>query len=189
MKRRITSRRIGELVAFARQKGAHRAQAFAAGEVVLDERVRLKCQIPLCPHYGRCLTCPPNVPSLDEFRAALARYRAAVLMQTCAPLGPQAKRSAKALESAALALHSLVHAVERRAAAVGYPLALGLIGGHCRLCRRCVGPGAACRRPSEARPSMEAMGIDVLETSARAGLPIEIPPRSEVLWTGMVLID
>lgn len=195
MQKRAADRRIRELVAFAKEEGAFRAGFFAASKIALDERVRLKCQIPLCPHFGRSLVCPPHVPSMEEFRPALARYGAAVLLQTRAPLGPSSGarrgRSTRAMEDAALALHALVAAVEGRAMALGFPFALGLIGGHCRLCGTCVGPGsgAACRHPLQARPSLEAMGIDVLTTSARAGLPIEIPPTAEVLWTGLVLVD
>ncbi len=181
VKKRPVSRHARELAAFAEEKGAYRARGFAARDVVLDPRVRLKCQIPLCPHFGRSLTCPPNAPSLDAFGAALARYRAAVLVQTRAPLGPNAFQgpALKAVEDAAVALHGLVAEVERKAMASGFPFALGLIGGHCRLCAECVGQGsgAACRRPFEARPSLEAVGVDVVETSARAGLPIRAPPE------------
>src|SRR5271169_3022663 len=74
--------KIGQLERFAIEHGAYRARAFSARQVVIDERVRLKCQIPLCPHYGRTLTCPPNVPPLEEFVKAVKRYRSALLVQT-----------------------------------------------------------------------------------------------------------
>src|SRR5512139_1419720 len=77
---------IKQLVAIAMEKGAYRAKSFSARLVAVDERVRLKCQIPLCPHYGKVLTCPPNVPTVDEFRKALKLYRTAVMVQTRVPL-------------------------------------------------------------------------------------------------------
>jgi predicted metal-binding protein len=40
-----------------------------------------------------------------------------------------------------------------------------------RLCRRCP---AACLRTEEARPSMEACGIDVFATASANGMPIEV---------------
>jgi len=42
-------------------------------DIVVDERVRLKCRIPLCDSFDRNLMCPPRLPSLDEFRQALSQ--------------------------------------------------------------------------------------------------------------------
>jgi predicted metal-binding protein len=212
--------KIGQLELFAIEQGAYRARAFSARQVAFDERVRLKCQIPLCPHYGRSLTCPPNVPPFGEFIKAVQRYRTALLVQTrsalsgdiaaCdreevleyfASLGAAHKekggektgeeKDLDAMKIAAIRLHKLVNDVERKAMALGFPYAMGLIGGVCMLCHECVGagPGKACRHPYEARPSMEGVGIDVIKTCARAGLPFELPPKEEIVWSGLVLID
>ena len=209
--------RIKQLVAVAMDKGAYRAKSFSARLVAVDERVRMKCQIPLCPHYGQVLTCPPNVPSVDEFRKALEHYRTAVMVQTRCPLTmemdefdreetlrfleqgwktdsakggekSEAKNNLDAIKLAAIRLHKLVNDVEGAAMSMGYPYALGLIGGECMLCSTCAGPGKACRRPYQARPSMEGVGIDVVKTSINAGLPFDIPPKTEIIWSGLVLV-
>jgi predicted metal-binding protein len=212
--------KIKQLERFAMEQGAYRAKAFSARLVVIDERVRLKCQIPLCPHYGRTLTCPPNVPPLEEFARAVKRYRTALLVQTRSALtgdiaacdreevlkffaSPGAAQTEKggektgadsdldAMKIAAVRLHKLVNEVEGKAMSLGFPYALGLIGGECMLCPECIGQGSGkpCRRPFEARPSMEGVGIDVVKTSANAGLPFEMPPKQEIVWSGMILID
>ena len=210
--------RLAQLEAFALEKGAYRARVFPALDVCLDERVRLKCQIPLCPHYGRNLTCPPNVPAVDEFRRSLANYRDAILVQTRSLLngdidaydrdevfaffsrsagttqqqggeGGEAQQDFRDVKGAAVRLHKLVNEVEGKAMSLGFPYALGLIGGPCELCPSCVGPGKSCRRPFEARPAMEGVGIDVLRTSVGAGLPFDMPPKTEIVWSGLVLID
>lgn len=212
--------KMKELELFALRQGAFRAKVFSARLVVVDERVRMKCQIPLCPHYGRALTCPPNVPTVEEFRRTLDRYKKALLLQMQSPLrgekeaydkeevkkfftdpgkiameqkgkediGAADIRSAKA---SAIRLHKLVNEVEGKAMALGFPYALGLIGGECMLCPECAGAesGQACRRPYEARPSMEGVGIDVIQTSTKAGLPFDVPPKKEIIWSGLVLID
>jgi hypothetical protein len=36
---------------------------------------------------------------------------------------------------------------------------------------------------------MEGVGIDVLKTSINAGLPFEMPPKKEIIWSGLVLVD
>lgn len=212
-------KRIKELEEFARERGAYRAKAFSARGVAVDERVRMKCEIPLCPHYGRTLTCPPNVPTVEEFRKVLRLYRKALLIQTRSPLsgdmdsydreevkkffiapgkatkakGGEEKEAAKDFDNvrvAAIMLHKLVNEVEGKAMSLGFPYALGLIGGECMLCPECVGVGSheRCRRPYEARPSMEGVGIDVIRTSINAGLPFETPPKNEIVWSGLVLI-
>jgi len=209
---------VGQVVQFALDKGAWRAKAFSAKKVVVDERVRIKCQIPLCPHYNSTLTCPPNVPTVDEFRTVLRLYKTAVLLQTRAPLtlsmddfnkeevlkflasrntsslqkGGELDKAQKDMEDVKLQsirLHKLVNEVEAHAVSMGFHYALGLIGGDCMLCPKCAGLGAACRRPYQARPSMEGIGIDVVKTSWNAGLSFDIPPKHEVVWSGLVLIE
>ena len=88
-------------------------------------------------------------------------------------------------------LHRLVNKIETTAFKNGYYLAAGFIGGECNLCRECVSPKSAkpCRHPFEARPSMEAMGIDVIRTCRKAGMPVSLSSREKVRWTGLVLLD
>jgi predicted metal-binding protein len=209
-----------QLELFAIEQGAYRAQVFPARLVAFDERVRLKCSIPLCPHYGRSLTCPPNVPAVEEFAKAVKRYRTALIVQTRSALNGDIaacdreevlkffasmgaahtgkggektgeEKDLDAMKIAAIQLHKLVNEVERKAMSMGFPYAMGLIGGVCMLCHECVGAGSgkACRRPYEARPSLEGVGIDVIKTCAQAGLPFELPPKEEIIWSGLILID
>ncbi|MEJ2697118.1 MAG: DUF2284 domain-containing protein [Candidatus Sulfobium sp.] len=209
---------LRKLEEFALERGASGARVFSARLVAVDERVRMKCQIPLCPHFGQCLTCPPNVPTVEEFGKALRRYRRAVLVQTRTPLaapmgdvdrnealeflegkgteggtGAEEKRARQKsfddMKLSSVKLHKLVNEVEGRAITLGFPYALGLIGGDCMLCHKCAGPGNACRRPYQARPSMEGVGIDVVKTSINAGLPFDIPPKTEIVWSGLILVD
>lgn len=209
------------LVDFALERGASRAKAFCARLVAVDERVRMKCQIPLCPHYGHCLVCPPNAPTVEEFRRALALFETAIMVQVkssitgemenidkdevakymAAPgvewkkhkgkeLSPQQK-DLDNMRLAAIALHKVVNEVEGKALSMGYPYAMGLIGGECMLCVECVGVGSgnSCPRPYEARASMEGVGIDVVKTAVRAELGFELPPKNEVIWNGLILLE
>ncbi len=212
--------RLKQLQKFALDKGAYRAKTFSARLVAVDERVRMKCQIPLCPHFGRALTCPPNVPTVEEFGRALSRYKKALLIQTQSSLSgdisecdkkevqefftspakttgskkeekTETQKNFDGVRAAAVRLHKLINDVEGMAMGLGFPYALGLIGGECMLCPECVGPCSdkACRHPFKARPSMEGVGIDVIKTSVNAGLPFDCPPKTEVIWTGLILVD
>jgi predicted metal-binding protein len=177
---------LHEMLAFLKKKGASEAIVIPAGDIIVDERVRLKCQIPLCDSFGRNLMCPPFLPSVAQFREALARYEQAVLIQVRASL----KQTKGDPYLPARQLHRIVNMGEKYAFESGLRFALGLIGGCCRLCDTCVAADSAraCRHPFKARPSMEAMGIDVQATAEKAGVPFVFPVRDEVIWTGLILL-
>jgi predicted metal-binding protein len=56
----------------------------------------------------------------------------------------------------------------------GHYKALVLLAGPCRWCAACArGRGESCTRGAQARPAMEACGIDVFQTARNNGFPIE----------------
>jgi predicted metal-binding protein len=72
------------LVDAARTLGAADAKVIPASDVVVENRVPLKCRAG-CIGYGKKLTCPPHVPTPDEFRKVLAEYRYALLVKFISP--------------------------------------------------------------------------------------------------------
>ena len=150
--------------------GASEAKVIPAEWVQVDERVILKCSIPPCPNYGRCGYCPPHTPEPEFMRKAFGRYSWAVLFKNDVPAEDFAdvtryyphgrKHQRKTDEIAAK--------VELLAFADGYHLALGLGAGGCRdtlcnggLCQML--DSGRCPHILMARPSMEAVGIDVFD--------------------------
>ena len=185
---------IQELDDLARSLGAKHAAPLATALVVVDERVCLKCRVPLCPNYGFNLGCPPFVPSPEETRATLALYTTGVLVQQEIPVYPAVEYSRShrpQVRESQIVFADLMTALERRAFRLGYRFAAAYGGGECPLCETCVGQtsGQACRRPYEARPSMEAVGIDVVATAANAGLAVSFPVVTRAVWTGHLLLD
>ena len=202
---------IESLCKLAKKLGATNAVSFDAQKVVVDERVRLKCSVPICDDYGVNLMCPPNTMSVDEFRRILAKYKHAILMQFEIPLPAEMKKEIKKADDVAalyrsdlflksyrkyfdpvkLKLHRTVCRIEAEAFKLGYRFAVGFIAGSCKLCPVCVtvNSGKPCRHPFRARPSMEAVGIDAFQTAANAGLPFSIPLKSKIVWNGLVLVD
>ena len=72
------------------------------------------------------------------------------------------------------------------------PVRGGVLRRRVRALRRVRRPGRSaeqCRHPFEARPSMEAVGIDVVATAEAAGLSVELPAEDHPAWTGLLLID
>jgi predicted metal-binding protein len=195
--------RLDRLVSAAKDLGADEAKIIDAKEIVVDKRVRLKCTVPVCASHGRNLMCPPNLMSVEEFSEILDLYGTALILQveaehdsTDKSEGCLSKRTCDELEESTntlewqIKLHRLVNQLETAAFKEGFYLAAGLTGGDCRLCPECVTPqsGEPCRRPFEARPSMEAMGIDVLKTCDNVGLPLSLSSGDKVRWTGLVLL-
>jgi predicted metal-binding protein len=188
---RQTRKVLTEILTTLTEEGASAVKLVDITQIVVDERVRLKCQIPLCDSFNKNLMCPPYVPSVDAFRVALALFSKAILIQVSAPLqGASANFPSAEVYAPARKLHELVNLSEKKAFEKGFRFATGLIGGCCRLCEECVAvqSGQSCRFPFKARPSMEAMGIDVIATTEKAGWTMSFPIVDRVTWTGVVFI-
>lgn len=190
----------------AKKLGAADAVALEASEIVVDPRVILKCQVPICHRYGNNLMCPPYVMAVSEFQEILSKYTHAVLIQVDISLPEQLTQAID--QEADLAAVSknryyqqswshvsrkfgkLIGKVEAAAFNLGYRFAAGF-GAPCLLCDECVigQPGEPCRHPFQARPSMEAVGIDVLKTAERAGVASSMPVKDRVVVHGLVLVD
>ena len=201
---------LQELCEYAIELGASRSKFFDADAVVVDERARLKCQVPLCDDYGLNLTCPPNVPSVQEIREVVAKYSYAILIQIDYQISKELEELIRSKESVTeiymshtfaneyrvpldrcrKRLHELVDKIEAKAFAMGFYFATGFIGGSCKLCPECVTPqsGEPCRHPFKARPSIEAWGIDAFKTAKTIGFELA-PPEEVVRWTGLILVD
>lgn len=194
---------LNSLVKYAKDQGASHVKVISTKDVCVDERVRLKCSVPRCSGYGTNLMCPPNVMSVDEFREILGLYDRAILVQVESETDSTDKSSrsldlqlCEKIDSTTDSskwqrrLLKLVNGIESQAFKKGFYLAAGLSGGECCLCRACVtsGSGRPCRHPFEARPSMEAMGIDVIKTCEKAGMPVKLSSKKRVRWTGLVLL-
>jgi len=162
--------------------GASLAEIIPAKWVEIDERVRLKCYIPLCPFYGKNPYCPPQAPQPEFMREALGRYTWAILFALdVIPVEHFADRSRPELQELGFQWTKktieIAGRVETLAFASGYYLSLGLCQFNClrALCHqeRClVLEGDKCPFPLKARPSMEGVGIDVFRLVTRVGWDI-----------------
>jgi len=201
--KKVLPKRFSESIEVALRAGATAARIIPSRQVVIDERVRLKCEVPRCAGYGQYLTCPPYVMSVEAFSKIRSSYKWGLLVQVEAKDIDSTdkdkgrinrtilKENRKLHRSFKLKLLEIVEAVESAAFKKGMRFATGLVGGSCVLCERCVDDKSsdACRHPFRARPPMEAVGIDVVKTAQNAGLPIHLSSSKNVVWTGLVLLD
>jgi len=201
--KKVLPKRFSESVEVALRAGATAARIIPSNWVVIDERVRLKCEVPRCAGYGQYLTCPPYVMSVEAFSKIRSSYKWGLLVQVEAKDIDSTdkdkgrinrtilKENRKLHRSFKLKLLEIVEAVESAAFKKGMRFAAGLVGGSCVLCERCVDDKSSqvCRHPFRARPPMEAVGIDVVKTAQNAGLPIHLSSSKNVVWTGLILLD
>ena len=61
--------------------GASDAKVIESVKVIVEDRVRGKCLIPKCPHYGTSANCPPYSPLPKEIRRMLKEYKQGVFIR------------------------------------------------------------------------------------------------------------
>ena len=171
---------------FALDQGAYRAKLIKTSDVVVDDRVRLKCNVPVCQDFNNHLLCPPNTISVKKFKSLVSQYSMALIIQVKSHGFEE-----KELIAAEKDLHSIINKTEGRALTEGNYLATGFIASSCKLCPECVGYHSKqpCRHPYQARPSIESMGVDIFKTCANAGMEFSLGLSPEVVYSGLLLLD
>jgi predicted metal-binding protein len=141
------------------------------GEIVVAQWVRMKCTFG-CGEFGRNATCPPNVPSVQECRQFFSEYtRAAIFHFVKAVDAPEDRHAWTRVVNKELV------GLERAVFLAGNQKAFLLFMDSCGLCgEKCSGLREECKVPRSARPTPEAMAVDVFSTVRRIGYPIEVLP-------------
>jgi predicted metal-binding protein len=160
--------------------GASMAEIIPAGWVEVDERVRLKCRVPLCGHYGKNAHCPPNGPDVELIRRVVTRFNWAVLFALdVIPVADYTDRAQQKARAGWFRKNlEIAGEVETMAFGRGYYLATAFSQGSCKaaLCGEAdhcgVLEGKGCAHPLKSRPSMEAVGLDVFGLATRVGWEI-----------------
>ena len=139
-------------------------------KIVVAQWVRMKCTYG-CGTYGRNACCPPNVPSVTECRGFFDEYRAAAIFHFEKKVKKPEDRRPWALK-----INASLLKLEREVFLSGYPKAFLLFIDSCDLCGDCALVRAECRQPKSARPTPEALAVDVFSTVRQFGYPIEVLP-------------
>ncbi len=160
--------------------GASMAEIIPASWAEVDERVRLKCSVPMCPHYGKSAYCPPNAPDIEFMRRALSKYTWAILFALdvlpATNFTDRTEQRKAGVEWTKKDME-ITGRLETLAFGNGYHLAMGFCQFSCNaaLCNSgdCqVLQGNKCAHPLKARPSMEGVGIDAYRLVRKAGWEI-----------------
>ncbi|MCW4015827.1 MAG: DUF2284 domain-containing protein [Candidatus Bathyarchaeota archaeon] len=190
--------------------GASEAKVIAANQIVVENRVVLKCRVG-CKHYGKTLMCPPYSPSVDEFKKTLSEYSYALVLKFKSQIdvSPEvAKLLSKNENDPSLTkeMQKQIHAfwaswkkdklkllkmvcdLEKTAMNKGYTLALGFTTGSCLICDKCNVKQKVCINPTKARYTAQSVGVNIKQTLANAGMPIPFPMKGKPETFGLVLI-
>ncbi len=185
----------------ALKMGFFEAKVILADDVVVEDRVRLRCMIG-CPHYGKGLRCPPYTPNIDEFRKILKDYSFVMVVklkprktseEILAQYAPAKEEEARLwnrdLDSGSIKSDFAKHyrsslmdllELERAAFKRGYVFATAFFAGRCLLCEECNVENGECLNPSISHPSAEAMGINMLKTAENAGMNLKFGTGDEL---------
>lgn len=171
--RRASKKGLKAFVDTALEMGADDVRVIRASTIRCEPWVRLKCQFG-CGGYNKRLMCPPFTPTPSEMKAVVACYRRAILIHA----------------DDNDIVNEIIPRLEREIFFAGHHKALGLGSGPCRLCKSC-DTAARCKHPYEARPAMEACGIDVFSTARANGMEIEVvrTRRQHGDYYGVILVD
>ncbi len=143
------------------QTGITHAKQIDPSTVVTAPWVRLKCQYG-CIGYDITYCCPPYSPTPEQTRATIDSYGRAILFHL--------ETSWDCLEEH----FPILRDMEGEMFKDGYYKALLFLSGPCFLCKECArNKNEPCKLRFQARPSMEACGIDVYQTVRNNGFPID----------------
>ena len=194
----------------ALELGAADAQVIRADQVVVEDRVVLKCKVG-CNNYGKTLACPPYTPSAEEFRKIVSEYNYALFMKftSKAEADPELQKSLSKSDTSTLdkdikekaekfwaawkedkkdMLASVVK-LEKEAMRQGYSLAISFVSGSCQLCEKCNTETRICVHPEMARYSEDAVGVNVKKTAKNAGIDFIFPFAKNPESFALLLID
>nr|WP_092074077.1 DUF2284 domain-containing protein [Dendrosporobacter quercicolus]NSL47775.1 DUF2284 domain-containing protein [Dendrosporobacter quercicolus DSM 1736]SDM76870.1 Predicted metal-binding protein [Dendrosporobacter quercicolus] len=136
-------------------------------EIIVAQWVRMKC-IFGCPTKTAC--CPPNTPTVEICKSFLQEYDIGVIFHIPKIVTPEFRHEWS--REVNLKLFEL----ERETFIAGYEKAFAIFMDSCHICANCRKERFSCANPSKARPSPEAMAIDVVRTARQYGFPIDVLP-------------
>ena len=137
-------------------------------DVAIANWVRMKC-VYGCPSYGKAASCPPNTPSVAECRDLFDEYTDISIFHFSLKV-----ESAEERHSAMKEIDKKLLGMEREVFLSGNVKAFLLFAGSCNLCTECVSSREDCKNPKLARPTSEALAVDVYTTARAAGYPINV---------------
>lgn len=155
--------------------GADKATIVDTSIIPIEDAIIEYCKKPLCASYGKSANCPPHSLRPAEARKLLTAAQKALLFK----LDVESKvLMSDASKKAFRRIYEIASKLELKALSAGFGRSKGLGAGSCLpvFCNknkcRVIEENKECRFPSLARPSMEAVGINVFKLIQDVGWEI-----------------
>lgn len=155
-----------------------------ASEIDVENRARVKCAYG-CRGYGKRLSCPPHVISVDEFREMLKEYNTAILLieeHDTSAEDDIFKAWSRLRKGSFNKMLELEHYAFRK----GFTYAQLLRPGACNECNTC---GEECNKPELRRFPPEAVGINLSDLMEKKKLEIEYCNFNRIKCVGILLLE
>lgn len=173
-----------DLVGKASEMGL-RTYFLNAKDIPIENRIALKCAYG-CKGYGKRLSCPPYVMSIDEFKKVIGEYRSALLLvDECDTSGITDILEAWG-ELRQNSFHKM-YELEQEAFREGFTFAHLLRPGSCNECEIC--NLERCIKPEMRRFAPEAVGINLEKAMENSGLVLEFCKPEKTLCVGILLLE
>ncbi|MBW1705350.1 MAG: DUF2284 domain-containing protein [Deltaproteobacteria bacterium] len=178
--------------------GASDVRIIPADMVPVEDEIIEMCRPPFCEQYGKSANCPPHVMTPEDARQWIRSYNSAVLVKI--DVLPGVLFSEQGLE-VFRKVFVISARLEELSVGQGHASSKGLAAGSCKAvfcrdipCDALIKDGK-CRCPSLARPSMEALGINVFRLAREVGWEIHAILRKSdpddipsAMLAGLVLV-
>ncbi|UCE96264.1 MAG: DUF2284 domain-containing protein [Candidatus Bathyarchaeota archaeon] len=136
--------------------------------IVVSQWVRVKCMFG-CKEYGNNACCPPNALSIDECKNFFNEYDNGVVLHFAKKVEKPEDRHEWSRN-----INERLLGLEREVFLAGNPKTFLLFMDSCNVCDDCASERVACKNKISARPTPEAMGMDVFSTVTQLGYPIKV---------------
>ena len=176
--------KFDDLIKKAEEMGL-KAYFLNAEKIPIENRIALKCAYG-CKGYGKRLSCPPYVMSVDEFRKVMGEYNNALLLvDDCDTSGVSDILEAWG-DIRKNSFHKM-YELEQEAFREGFTFAHLLRPGSCNECETC--NLEKCINPETRRFAPEAVGINLHKTMENAGLTLEFCNPQKISCIGILLLE
>lgn len=162
-----------------------KAYFLKAENIPVENRIALKCAYG-CRGYGKRLSCPPYVMSVDEFRKVIGEYKSALLIVD--------EYDTSGIQNVLEAWSGIrkdsfhkMYELEQEAFREGFTFAHLLRPGSCNECETC--NLEKCVKPEVRRFAPEAVGINVQKAMEEAGLVLEFCKPEKTSCIGILLLE
>ncbi|MCD6297203.1 MAG: DUF2284 domain-containing protein [Deltaproteobacteria bacterium] len=155
--------------------GANDAKIIPSDMIPIEDEIIEMCRPPNCEQYGKSANCPPHVMTPEDARQWIRTYHSALIFKI--DVSPGVLFSEEGLE-VFKKVFVISARLEELSVARGHAFSQGLAAGSCKAvfcrdipCEALINDGK-CRYQSLARPSMEALGINVFRLAKDVGWEI-----------------